>query len=187
MKQTGKTHRAANFVFCLLAAVLLAVIDQLLKIHLKDVLAGGRQIVVIPHVIGLTLVTNTGASFGMLSGKGILLSAVCVAMDVFFLVLLYKFAPRHDRDHRPTVYAIRVFSVMIMAGGTGNMIDRLMRGYVIDYLQTLFMNFPVFNFADCLIVVGGFAMVLTALFDRHFLTRCENKWKTGCTEGEKDA
>ena len=55
--------------------------------------------------------------------------------------------------------------VMIMGGGLGNLIDRVFRHFVVDYIEVLFIDFPVFNFADCFITVGEFVLIGYLLWD----------------------
>ena len=75
---------------------------------------------------------------------GVILVAVFVA-----LTLIPKKARIYD-----------VLVPLIIAGGAGNLVDRIRQGYVIDYIQTLFIDFPIFNFADCLITCACFAVII---------------------------
>ena len=54
---------------------------------------------------------------------------------------------------------------LLIAGGLGNLIDRIARGFVIDYIQVLFINFPVFNFADCLVTCSAIALMIYLVYD----------------------
>ena len=58
-----------------------------------------------------------------------------------------------------------VTSVMIISGGLGNLIDRIMRGYVVDFICVEFIDFPVFNFADILVTCGAFMLIAYLLLD----------------------
>ena len=60
---------------------------------------------------------------------------------------------------------MNVCAVFILAGGAGNLIDRFAQGYVVDYIKTLFIDFPVFNFADILVVVGVFVVCGYLIYD----------------------
>jgi signal peptidase II len=64
-----------------------------------------------------------------------------------------------------------------LAGGLGNLIDRIFRGIVVDYIEPLFMNFAVFNFADCLITVGAVVLVIYLLYDIICDSKKNNKRK----------
>ena len=69
---------------------------------------------------------------------------------------------------------------LIVSGGLGNLIDRIFRGYVIDYIEPLFVNFAVFNFADILVTVGAAILIVYLIYD----TAKESK--TGSSKGKKD-
>ena len=58
-------------------------------------------------------------------------------------------------------------SVMIIAGGLGNLIDRLSKGYVVDFIKTLFIDFPIFNFADILVTCGAFMLMGYLIYDAY--------------------
>ena len=60
---------------------------------------------------------------------------------------------------------MNICAVLILAGGAGNLIDRFAQGYVVDYIKTLFIDFPVFNFADILVVVGCFTLMGYLIYD----------------------
>ena len=71
----------------------------------------------------------------------------------------------------------------MISGGIGNIIDRIRLHYVVDYIEPLFVNFAVFNFADCLITVGAFLLIFYLIFD---LVKDSKKNKNAITEGTKN-
>lgn len=135
---------------------LLIVADQLIKIWILGNLAGQPSILVIPHLLQLTYVENRGAAFGVLQGRTWLLSAMTAVVLIVILVLLLSGKIRNK---------LAVWSLgLIIAGGAGNLIDRIMRGFVVDYLDiSPLFSFPVFNLADCCVVIGTFALMFYLL------------------------
>ncbi|ERJ00489.1 MULTISPECIES: signal peptidase II [Eubacteriales] len=149
--------------------------DQLLKMAAVIFLQQSGPIEVIPNVLGLTYVENRGAAFGMMEGSTTLLIAVTTVILVFGCFVLTK-----------NILQNRVLNgcvLVVMAGGLGNLIDRIFRGCVIDYLQFQFIDFPVFNFADCLVVCGIVVMVVDILFfDKTFFPQKKEKKTAAVTE-----
>ena len=141
----------------LLSVLVLTGADQLLKVlvvrHLKD----SDPLVLIPKVLQLHYTENDGAMMGMLQGRTTLM--VLLAL-VVFVVLLYVIFSKKIRFG--LVYCALVG---VLAGGLGNLIDRIFRGFVVDYIEVLFVRFYIFNFADCLITVGAFAIIIYELYD----------------------
>ena len=131
----------------LAAAAILTVVDQAVKLWAINVLEPLGRITVIPGIFNLTFVQNRGAAFGILQGKTVFLSIVVALVLAGGLYLLLS-GKIHER------FLIWVIA-LILSGGAGNLIDRIYRGYVVDYLDfSAFFGFPVFNFADCCVVIG---------------------------------
>lgn len=140
-----------------LVAAGLVVLDQLTKLAVRAGIALGQQIVLIPGVLGLTYVQNTGMAFSSLSGKTIFLAVVSLAASVAIAVILAKnLLFSHPYGKWPLA--------LILAGAVGNLIDRAFLGFVTDMIQTLFIDFAVFNVADCCVVVGGILLAVYVLF-----------------------
>ena len=96
-------------------------------------------------------VENTGAAFSSFSDNTKILTAVTVIIIAFCLILLLS------KKLKPMF--INVCLLLITAGGIGNVIDRIVYGYVVDFIEPLFIDFAVFNFADCCITVGAFMLI----------------------------
>ncbi|MDI9469208.1 MAG: signal peptidase II [Bacillota bacterium] len=125
------------------------VLDQLSKRLAAGALAGGRQIELIPRFLYLTYGENRGAAWSFLANHdwGIhLLSAVS-----FLAALLFIFWLRRETDSLR-----RLALALVLSGTVGNLIDRVGRGYVVDFIDVHFgsYRFPTFNIADSLLVVG---------------------------------
>lgn len=139
-----------------LLAIILIVIDQLVKFWVRGNIPLGTSIPFLPHLMDLTYTQNTGAAFSSLSGLTWLLALVSLAATVVLAVLLWK-------DFFPGLLG-KLSLALILAGAAGNLIDRVFLGYVTDMFMTTFINFAVFNVADICVVCGGIGMVLYVLF-----------------------
>ncbi len=107
---------------------------------------GEADRVVLQNVLSLTYTENSGMAWGLLSGATKFITILTVLLlGLLVITLITGFV-------RGPVGSVGM--VMIIAGGVGNVIDRLRLGYVVDYIRFDFINFPVFNFADILVVVG---------------------------------
>ncbi len=134
----------------LIVAVLLIIADQAVKFWAVKELQIFGSMEIIENFFSLTYVENTGAAFGFLEGAKwffVVLTLVVVILAVVYYVKIYK-----DKSK----WWIKTAIVMIGAGGIGNLIDRLFRGYVVDLFDFIIFgyDFPVFNVADILIVLG---------------------------------
>lgn len=139
----------------IIISVLLIVLDQVIKhfvyINLRPVEVAN----LIPGFIRLRYVENTGASFGMLSDRLPFLITITV---IVIAVGIYVLAFKKLSDKLQYVGA-----VLILSGGIANLIDRIFRRFVIDYLEFTFVDFAVFNFADCLITVGAALLIISLI------------------------
>ena len=138
----------------ILIVIILVALDQLFKFLATQYLSVIAPVTVIPNFLGLNYLHNYGAGFSILSGKvNFLIIITSVALvAVALAILMNKFDTKFEE----------FCFVLILAGGVGNLIDRALNGYVVDYLEFLFIEFPVFNFADILICCGvGLYMIYT--------------------------
>ena len=132
-------------LYAILAAALVAV-DQLVKYLVRAHIPLGGNVPFIPRLLDLTYVQNTGAAFSMLRSHTWLLTltSAVVVLAMCWLITKGFFKNR-----------LGLFSAaLVLAGGMGNLIDRVLFGFVTDMFQTTFMEFAVFNVADCCITVG---------------------------------
>ena len=134
-------------------------IDQLTKLlainNLRDL---ADEIPVINKVFGLYYVENKGISFSMLSSK---MALIIIITSIIMLILIYVMI------RTPKTKYFMPFSIVlsvIVGGAAGNMIDRIFRGYVIDFIMLDFINFPIFNVADIFVCVGLFILVILIIF-----------------------
>lgn len=118
-------------------------IDQLIKYFVDLYLKPIGSVVVIPKILSFTYLENDGALFGTMGGQTAFMTALAVicSLSIIGVLLLSKV--------KPSVESVCI--TIMLAGGLGNIIDRIFRGYVIDYIEVLFVDFYIFNFADCLV------------------------------------
>ena len=129
-------------------SLLFVVIDQVVKILVINKMALQQSITIINNFFNITYVRNTGAAWSILSGNVLLL----IMISVLALVTIYYYLIK-DKD----LNKIDIVSYSMLIGGIiGNLIDRIVHGYVIDYLDFKIFNynFPIFNIADTLIVIS---------------------------------
>ena len=132
------------YVLLLLATI---ISDQWLKYWIVSHLELGESMPFIPHIMQLRRLHTYGAAWSSLSGKTVFLVALTSVLLLVLIVLLLKRVVRHP---------LGVFScVLIIGGGIGNMIDRVALGDVVDMFDLLLFEYPVFNLADCFVVVGA--------------------------------
>ena len=129
--------------------------DQLLKWWVVSHLEVGQSAPLLPGVVQLTRLHNTGAAWSSFSGKTGLLAIVTIVLMLAVAWLLVKKIVRHPLG----VTA----GVLILGGGIGNVIDRVCRGYVVDMFALDLFQFPVFNVADIFVVCGGIAFCIAFL------------------------
>lgn len=139
-----------------LLSIFLIVIDQLVKWWVRGNIPLGTAIPFIPYLMDLTYTQNTGAAFSSFSGLTWLLALVSLGASVVIALLLWK-------NFFPGVLG-KLSLALILAGAVGNLIDRVLLGFVTDMFMTTFINFAVFNVADICVVCGGFLMAVYALF-----------------------
>ncbi len=134
----------------------LAAVDQIIKHFVFTGLQGNPDITLIPNVLYLRYSENTGAAFGIFQDGTVFLSIISAVIVVvgFYFIFSKKFINKF-------VYST---IILIIAGGLGNLIDRVFRGFVVDYIYFSPINFPVFNFADMLITIGEIMLLVYIIF-----------------------
>ena len=148
-------------LYALFAAGIVAA-DQFTKYLTVANIALHQDVPFIPNFLGFTYVQNTGAAFSSFEGQQWLFALI---FAVFTVLVIWEFKTKKMGFLPFERWCI----VAIYAGGLGNMIDRVRLGYVVDMIETLFMDFPVFNVADCFITCGCIAMMISLfLFNKEF-------------------
>ena len=134
---------------------LIVIFDQISKIFIEQSFSLGQQKILINKVLSFVYVRNEGAAFGIFQGA-----------RVFFIILtiLIFIGGYFYLKKNPLSSPFEKCAVSFIAGGAvGNFIDRVFLGYVRDFISADFIDFPVFNVADCFVCVGAFLFVLAVL------------------------
>jgi signal peptidase II len=152
-----KNRKIKLYVIFVLAVAVLTVLDQLTKVWATS-LKATEGIAVIPDVFEFYYLENTGTAWGMFAGARIMfliitcLVVVIVALVVWKMPATGKYIPMY------------VCMTLLASGGVGNFIDRLVLGYVRDFLYFKLIDFPVFNVADSYVTVGLILLIILVFF-----------------------
>ena len=135
----------------LLAAAVIAVGDQLFKKWIITNIELFGEMELLPGIVHLTHVHNTGAAFSIMSDMRWILAAISLIAAIVIIIYIFKskIGPLG-----------KVAAAAVLGGDVGNLIDRALLGYVEDMFELEFMNYAIFNVADCFIVVGGIVFVI---------------------------
>ena len=151
-------RKKENFLFAILGLILI-LIDQIFKaIVCKYLYKSGM--VAIKGILNITYVENTGGAYGIGTNKTIIFTLITFIIVV--LLIIYFFVKNKD------ISKWNKFSfILIISGGIGNLIDRLFRGYVVDYIDVNpIVKFPMFNFADMCIVIGCIIIIFNLMLKK---------------------
>ena len=146
------------WIIIIAASVLL---DQLTKLWAIECLELFERIDAIPFFINFSHIKNPGAAWGMLSESRWVFLVATAAAIIGFPIFLYKY--------RKAPFAFGFSLSLIIGGAIGNMIDRLFapNGYVTDFIEFAFMDFPIFNVADICVCVGAVILfIYLSFFDK---------------------
>lgn len=134
--------------------IICVIIDQLIKLIVTNNISLNTEIVVIDNFFSLTSVRNEGAAFSILSGNRIFL--ICISLCALLLLYFIFIKNKKLKNIDKIIYGV------LLGGIVGNLIDRVIYGYVIDYLSfNIFgYGFPIFNFADICIVLSMISLVI---------------------------
>lgn len=144
-------------LFVLLTVIVIITLDQLTKLLSLSFLRPGTGLEIISGALEFCYVENRGAAFGLLQDhRWIFMSLTAVAIVAMLgWIMLKKSGSR----------LLTVAFTLIIGGGIGNMIDRVFRGFVIDFINVTFIDFYVFNIADCAVVIGCGMLILYIVTD----------------------
>lgn len=144
-------------VACILVCAALAALDQAVKAAVRRT-PHGTVIFELPGLLRVTHRANTGAAFSLFSGRTTMLALVSATLLALLFVLMLR------RMH--TSRAAKLSLAVLAGGGIGNLVDRALFGSVTDYVQLLFIDFPVFNLADVCITCAVAALLALTLTGR---------------------
>ena len=153
-----------RFLLLALFSAGVVALDQYTKYLTVANIALYSEVEFIPGFLGFTYVKNTGAAFSSFEGQQWLFALI---FAVFTAAVLWEYF----KKPMPFTTLERFCIASVYAGGLGNMIDRVRLGYVVDMIETKFMEFPVFNVADCFICCGCVLLMV------HLLIWNKSFWK----------
>ena len=141
-------------VTTIIISIILLCIDQISKLLIVNLLTKTDSITIIKNFFYLTYINNDGAAFSILVGKKFFL----ILIAVLVIVMLIRYIKKNNIQNKLELVSL----ALIIGGSLGNLMDRVVRGYVIDFLDFKIFNynFPIFNLADTFIVIGVFLLLL---------------------------
>lgn len=152
-KDKTKVNNQISLNYILIISIL--IIGVFFDIFTKE-LATQKEQSLIPNIISIFYTENTGAGFSIFSNSTLFLTIFTTIIFVGLLVFNVLFRPKSK------VYAIGMG--LLLAGAFGNLFDRIIFGYVRDFLRLEFMDFPIFNFADVCLTVGVILICVWLIF-----------------------
>ena len=127
-------------------------IDQISKFLVLNTLGFERSINIIPNLLNLTLVKNKGAAFSLLSNSTLLLTFISIFVSFLLIYLILRAPPKSYWNSMGIAY--------LLGGAAGNGIDRLLKGYVLDFFELIPIKFPIFNVADIAINIAVICFII---------------------------
>jgi len=143
----------------ILYAALFVIADRLTKHLAVRYLMPIGSAKVLDGIFNLTYVENSGVAFGMLQNMHYIIVPVNIAIVSLCIWLMLK---AHKNNRKLFAFSLN----LIIAGATGNIIDKILYGYVVDFLELAFIDFPVFNLADVFVCTGAVLAALIILFTK---------------------
>ncbi len=168
----------SGLLYFLLVAAVIA-FDQITKILAVKYLMPLPTVPVIQDVLHLTYVENTGAAFGILQNHRWVFMVVSTVM----IVLLFFVMVKYKKYLHPLM---NIGLSFVFGGGIGNMIDRTLSGFVVDFIDFTLIDFAVFNIADTFICIGVGFMILDVILKKSDLSFLEDKKSDKETQNETD-
>ncbi|MBR2588293.1 MAG: signal peptidase II [Bacilli bacterium] len=143
-----------------LISIAVVAFDQIIKKVITSKLVLGESISIIKNILNITYVTNTGAAFSILSSNTYFL--IMISLIVLTVLVLYLIKVKTDNNEK-TIYGF------LIGGIIGNLIDRIFNQAVIDYIDVNIFGypFPVFNFADMVIVISILLIIIYKKDDKN--------------------
>lgn len=168
-----------SYIMCTLCIVAVIVFDQITKIIAVKYLMPISSVPIIQDVLHLTYVENRGAAFGMLQNHRWIFMVLSTVVMILILAVMFKY----KKHLHPIMLTGLSF---VVGGGIGNMIDRTVNGYVVDFVDFTLIDFAVFNIADTFICVGVGLLILDILLKKSNLAFLDDKKSDEVTNNETD-
>ena len=139
-------------------SIITLLIDILSKSAAVKLLMPLKSVEVIKNILSLTYLENKGIAFGMFAGRRLLFVIISFFILVAVLFAIFK-TPKDQRS-----VFLKLGGAFVVSGAIGNLIDRILKGYVVDFIEVKFIDFPVFNVADIAVCVGAAMLIIHFLF-----------------------
>lgn len=150
-----------EYIILLIIVIAIVIIDQISKIYISQI----NEIEIIPNILKFSMIQNTKPAYGIGSGSTIMY----ILTNLVILSVIFKFVTTQN-DY--VDMKLKIFLTFIFAGGVSNVIDRIFRGYVVEFIDfNQLINFPIFNIADLFTIIGW---VCTAAI---FAVFTVNEWR----------
>ncbi len=154
----GKNTKTKEYIWAILAVIVLTAFDQFTKLLALRQLKGNEPFVLWEGVFELHYFENRGAAFGILQNQQIFFVCITIIMAVVIVTVFWR-TPR-DKKFLP----MKITLVFLLAGAIGNFIDRMVRGFVVDFFYFSLIDFPIFNVADIYVTVSFAVLAVLILF-----------------------
>lgn len=147
-----------KYIKAVIGVIVLVVLDQLTKLWAVSALKDKEAVSVIKGIFELQYLENRGIAFGMFQNKYL----IFILFTVIILVAIAYFYVNLPNTRR--LIWLRFCLVLLAAGAIGNLIDRIVNNFVVDFLYFKLINFPIFNVADCYVTVSMIILIFLVLF-----------------------
>ncbi len=151
----AEQHKWRNLAILPTVAIVLALLDQLTKWLVRSTISGTEALFIIPGILHITPTENTGSVFGLFKGQQIPLILLTIVVIAVLLYLIFSRKLPQDK-------LAKICAVLLLAGALGNLVDRVMRGAVFDFVDL--QIWPIFNLADAMITGGVLGLLYRELF-----------------------
>lgn len=151
-------NKKLKWIYLIVGTIILTVLDQITKMWAVATLKDKPAIVLIKDVLELRYLENRGAAFGILQGRAIPLLIFTFALACMIIYVYHK-VPEGRK-----FILFQICLIFLLAGAFGNMIDRFVNQYVVDFIYFKLIDFPTFNVADCYVTVSVTIIAVIYLF-----------------------
>lgn len=175
----SKIWQKNNHIIAVISVILLVLFDQYTKWLAITYLKGKQSFIIIKNVLELSYLENRGAAFGILQDQRYFFIVLTLAMMIG-IVYLFLIVPKTIK-----YLPLSICMIFVTAGAIGNFIDRLFRGFVVDFFYFSLIDFPIFNVADIYVTVTFFVLILLlfcyykeedlAVFSKEYRNRQEKR------------
>lgn len=151
----------------IVSLIALIIFDQLTKFWAVTQLKSGKVISIIPNVFELNYLDggNTGAAWGIFSGKIAMFIIFTIIVVIILILCIYRISKLLTLNcslNTMHLISMQYIITLLIAGAIGNLIDRIVNGYVVDFLYFKLIDFPVFNVADCYVTIACALLIIFA-------------------------